>query len=81
MHNVIILSGLKHILIKLSAYQKETDIVDVAVSCMAFMTLKNACQCSQFINKNGLPLLMNTMRDFNKDITILVSNLMSLNFL
>ncbi|ODM90130.1 Armadillo repeat-containing protein 6 [Orchesella cincta] len=54
-------------------YKKSADTVEVAMSCCAHMTLRNSCQVAQLVAKNGLPLILELMKDFRSNVTILKS--------
>lgn len=58
---------------KLSPPQSHEDVVQVGLSCLAFMTLRNACETAQFLIANGVTVLSEIMNFGSNNIQILVS--------
>jgi len=62
---------LKGVLDVIIGYKKEPDVIDVAYSCIAVMTLRSACQVKQFMARNGLNLTLQVMKEYKSDMTIM----------
>jgi len=63
---------MKAVLEAVNLYKSESDsFIDVSMSCLAMLTLQNACQTSRFVKLDGLPLTLQIMKDYMNDITIL----------
>jgi hypothetical protein len=54
--------------------QTQSDVIEVCMSCLAFMTLKNACQAAQLVAAGGIPTVIDFMNQNSEDVLILVSS-------
>jgi hypothetical protein len=53
----------------------------VCMSCLAFMTLKNACQAAQLVAAGGIPTVIDFMNQNSEDVLILVSSFTTMHYL
>jgi len=52
-------------------YQAFDDLIETGCSCLAFMTLRNACHVYQLIAAEGIPLLFQIMGSYSHNIQVM----------
>ncbi|CAL8126053.1 unnamed protein product [Orchesella dallaii] len=54
-------------------YKKVEDIIEVAMSCCSYMTLRCSCQVAQLVAKNGLVVILQLIKDYKSNVAFLKS--------